>query len=59
MFLIPILFHNTLGLPLTIVIVVALIGLRVLLERRGRARRDQQRSPEMPPPASGNESDRS
>ena len=45
-FLIPFLFHNAIGLPLTIVIAVALIALRIGLRqwRRSRRRRNAQRS---------------
>lgn len=38
MFLVPLLFHNVIGLPLTIVIVVALIALRIVIRQRRRAR---------------------
>ena len=38
-FLIPFLFHNAIGLPLTIVIAVALIALRIVLRQWRRARR--------------------
>jgi hypothetical protein len=38
-FLLPILFHSHLGLPLTIVLVVALIVLRVVLRNRRRSAR--------------------
>ena len=38
LFLIPLLFHNAVGLPLTIVLIVALIAVRVVFRQRRRAR---------------------
>jgi hypothetical protein len=39
MVLIPLLFHHSLGLPLTIALIVALVGVRVALRRRAARRR--------------------
>lgn len=61
MFLIPFLFHSAIGLPLTIVIAVTLLALRIVLRqrRRARGRLNAQRSMrETPVAASDNENDR-
>lgn len=59
MFLIPFLFHSAIGLPLTIVIAVALIVLRIVVRqwRRARRRLDAQRSVRETPVAASDNKD--
>lgn len=58
-FLIPFLFHSAIGLPLTIVIAVALIALRIALRqwRRARSRPNAQHSIRETPVAASDNKD--